>query len=102
DQTDREGTVSEASFGRRRDVQGDLGADIIPRFATAQEGERLASNATVTDLFTWQIGSERPPNVCLCCGLAFDEGERKIHGPYRTGPYIWVCEACWNLPFLFF
>ncbi len=54
------------------------------------------------DLFTWQIGSERPPNVCLCCGLSFDGKTRRVRGPYRTGPYIWVCEACWSLPFLFF
>ena len=62
----------------------------------------MATDAQIGDLFSWQIGSRAPPKVCLCCGLAFDEANHQIHGPYRTGPYIWVCETCWKLPFLFF
>jgi hypothetical protein len=55
-----------------------------------------------SDLFQWQIGSKGPPQVCLCCGMHFDDSLRRVHGPYHTGPYIYVCEACWGLPFLFF
>lgn len=62
----------------------------------------MATDAPVTDLFMWQIGSKGPPKVCLCCGMPFDEERRCIRGPYHTGPYIWVCEVCWKLPFLFF
>ena len=62
----------------------------------------MTTVSSSNDLFSWQIGSARPPKVCLCCGLEFDEAERKIMGPYRTGPYIWVCHCCWSLPFLFF
>ena len=51
---------------------------------------------------TWQIGAVRPPNVCLCCGLAFDERKHRITGPYEKGPYRYVCLQCWKLPFLFF
>jgi pyruvate-formate lyase-activating enzyme len=50
----------------------------------------------------WQIGSIRPPNVCLSCGLSFNKRNRKIKGPYERGPYRYVCEWCWKLPFLFF
>jgi len=50
----------------------------------------------------WQIGSETPPKVCLCCGLPFDEGKRKRKGPYYGQPYIWVCEWCWRQPYLYF
>ena len=56
---------------------------------------------TVGDLFSWQIGSKKPPKVCLCCGQPFSE-ERTIRGPYRGSPYIWVCEICWGRPELFF
>ncbi len=62
----------------------------------------MAQSADVDDLLSWQIGSKRPPRVCLCCGLRFNEGDREIKGPYRTGPYIWVCKVCWELPYLFF
>ena len=51
---------------------------------------------------TWQIGSVRPPKVCLCCGLEFDQSERSIRGPYTNGPYRYVCSPCWRRPFLFF
>ncbi len=51
---------------------------------------------------TWQIGSKKPPKVCLCCGLRFDDEDRKIHGPYLDGPYRYVCDWCWRREFLFF
>ena len=50
----------------------------------------------------WQIGSTKPPTVCLCCGQRFDRGEHKRKGPYLESPYIWVCEWCWKKPYLFF
>jgi hypothetical protein len=25
-----------------------------------------------------------------------------MHGPYSTGPYVYVCEDCWSKPYLFF
>lgn len=50
----------------------------------------------------WQIGSLRPPHVCLCCGLSFDNRARNIMGPYDKGPYRYICLRCWKLPFLFF
>ncbi len=50
----------------------------------------------------WQIGSKVPPKVCLCCGMPFDNEQRRIKGPYYKMPYIWVCENCWLLPYLFF
>lgn len=53
-----------------------------------------------SQLAAWQIGSKRPPKVCLCCGASFDS-ERRITGPHE-GPYIWVCSVCWSLPTLFF
>ena len=56
---------------------------------------------TVGDLFSWQIGSKKPPKGCLCCGQPFSE-ERQIRGPYRKSPYIWVCVLCWARPELFF
>lgn len=52
------------------------------------------------ELLTWQIGSRKPPRVCLCCGEKFDK-VRKQMGPYK-GPYIWVCSECWEKPYLFF
>jgi DNA-directed RNA polymerase subunit RPC12/RpoP len=54
------------------------------------------------DLFTWQVGAERPPSVCLNCGAKFDDGEHKMRGPYPNSPYMYVCERCWQLPFLWF
>jgi hypothetical protein len=56
----------------------------------------------VNDLFLWQIGSQGPPATCLCCGRAFDLEKRKIRGPYLTSPYIYVCQECWELPFVFY
>jgi hypothetical protein len=50
----------------------------------------------------WQVGSKAPPKVCLCCGLRFDDGDRKRRGRYENLPYIYVCERCWAQPFLFF
>ncbi len=50
---------------------------------------------------TWQIGSKAPPKVCLCCGEAFDDAERRIHGPYSDGPYRYICDWCWRKPFNF-
>lgn len=64
----------------------------------------------------WQIGSDKPPGVCLVCGQKFDDPKAKglrdphgkfrkprtIMGPYLEMPYIWVCKACHDLPFLFF
>ena len=53
-----------------------------------------------SELVAWQIGSKAPPKVCLCCGAPFGD-ERRITGPH-SGPYIWVCTACWSQPTLFF
>ena len=57
---------------------------------------------TSIDLGAWQIGSSGPPAMCLCCGAKFDEGEHRIRGPYLEMPYIWVCQWCWEKPYLFF
>jgi hypothetical protein len=62
----------------------------------------LAENARVNDLFLWQIGSQGPPATCLCCGRPFDNEKRRIRGPYLTSPYIYVCQECWELPFVFY
>ena len=64
-----------------------------------EEGKGLAKNNS-PEVFTWQIGSKKPPSVCLCCGGRFSD-KRKIRGPYK-GPYIWVCSCCWVLPHMFF
>lgn len=56
----------------------------------------------MTDLEAWQVGSSKPPAVCLCCGQKFDDGKRKMMGPYLEMPYIYACKACHDLPFLFF
>jgi hypothetical protein len=61
-----------------------------------EERKRLAEN------LAWQIGSSKPPTVCLCCGSRFDEGEHKIRGPYLSSPYLWVCQWCWKKDYLFF
>ena len=50
----------------------------------------------------WQIGATVPPKNCLCCGRSFTVRTRKMKGPYRNGPYRYVCEPCWALPFVFF
>src|SRR2546425_3236879 len=50
----------------------------------------------------WQIGSIRPPTVCLCCGSKFDDDRHKIRGPYDTGPYRYVCLWCWKKPYMYF
>src|SRR5437870_6889849 len=50
----------------------------------------------------WQIGSIKPPTVCLCCGSLFDDDKHKIRGPYDTGPYRYVCEWCWKKSYMFF
>lgn len=50
----------------------------------------------------WQIGSDAPPVVCLCCGSKFDNEKYKRRGPYLEMPYIWVCQWCWDKPYLFF
>jgi hypothetical protein len=34
--------------------------------------------------------------------VRFDDGSHRIRGPYKTGPYIYVCEECWARPYLFF
>lgn len=34
--------------------------------------------------------------------MRFDDGSHRIRGPYKTGPYIYVCEECWARPYLFF
>src|SRR5712692_10047316 len=57
---------------------------------------------TSIDLDAWQIGSSGPPAVCLCCGAKFDDGTHRIRGPYLEMPYIWVCQWCWEKPYLFF
>jgi hypothetical protein len=61
-----------------------------------EKRERLAEN------LAWQIGSDKPPTVCLCCGSRFDAFQHLIKGPYLSGPYIWVCQWCWEKPYLFF
>ena len=65
-------------------------------FPRLEKRKRLAEN------LAWQIGSDRPPTVCLCCGSRFDEDEHKLRGPYLSGLYIWVCKWCWTKPYLFF
>ncbi len=50
----------------------------------------------------WQIGSSKPPTVCLCCGSRFDEDKHKIRGPYDAGPYRYACEWCWKKSYMFF
>src|SRR5712692_5258528 len=50
----------------------------------------------------WQIGSKKPPTVCLCCGSLFDDDKHRILGPYDTGPYRYVCEWCWKKSYMFF
>src|SRR3989442_920789 len=57
---------------------------------------------TSIDLDAWQIGSSGPPAVCLCCGMKFDDGTHQMRGPYLEMPYIWVCQWCWEKPYLFF
>ena len=50
----------------------------------------------------WQVGAKTPPKSCLCCGRSFDTGGRRRRGPYQNGPYLYVCQQCWALPFVFF
>jgi hypothetical protein len=57
---------------------------------------------TSIDLDAWQIGSSGPPAMCLCCGAKFDDGMHHMRGPYLEMPYIWVCQWCWEKPYLFF
>lgn len=57
---------------------------------------------TSIDLDAWQIGSAGPPAMCLCCGAKFDDGLHRMRGPYLEMPYIWVCQWCWEKPYLFF
>ena len=57
---------------------------------------------TSIDLDAWQIGSAGPPAMCLCCGAKFDNGPHRLRGPYLEMPYIWVCQWCWEKPYLFF
>ena len=54
------------------------------------------------DTEMWQIGSRRPPRVCLCCGIRFDNDLHQVKGPYANMPYIYVCKNCWATPYLFF
>ena len=61
-----------------------------------EKRKRLAEN------LAWQIGSNKPPTVCLCCGTRFDDLQHKRRGPYLSGPYIWVCQWCWEKEYLFF
>ena len=30
------------------------------------------------------------------------KARHRMRGPYRTGPYVYVCEECWRRPYLFF
>lgn len=57
---------------------------------------------TSVDLDAWQIGSSGPPAMCLCCGMKFDDETHRRRGPYLEMPYIWVCQWCWEKPYLFF
>ncbi len=67
-------------------------------------GGKLLLSMRATNLASeaWQIGSLRPPTVCLCCGSRFDGDEHKMRGPYDTGPYRYVCEWCWKKSYMFF
>jgi hypothetical protein len=56
----------------------------------------------ILDTQTWQIGSQELPTVCLCCGTKFDTGEHSRKGPYPTGPYLYVCQSCWEKSYLYF
>ena len=57
---------------------------------------------TLEEIRAWQVGSKGPPEICLCCGTKFDDGPHRMHGPYNSGPYPYVCEDCWSKPYLFF
>lgn len=57
---------------------------------------------TSVDLDAWQIGSSGPPAICLCCGSKFNDDTHRRRGPYLEMPYIWVCQWCWEKPYLFF
>jgi len=48
----------------------------------------------------WQVGSKVPPKVCLCCGIAFNNKDRKMMGPYYDAPYIWICKDCHSKDYL--
>ena len=50
----------------------------------------------------WQIGSDKPPVICQCCGQKFDDSGHKRKGPFTSGPYVYVCEWCWSKPYLYF
>ena len=54
------------------------------------------------DVMAWQIGSGKPPAVCLCCGQKFDDDKHEMMGPFLESPYIYACKACYDLPFLYF
>jgi len=62
----------------------------------------MSSAEIDANIDAWQIGSAGPPSMCLCCGSKFDEEKHKIRGPYLEMPYIWVCQWCWEKPYLFF
>jgi len=63
--------------------------------------QRLEASG-VLNVQAWQIGSQEPPTVCLCCGSKFDDEEHKRKGPYPTSPYVYVCQNCWEKSYLYF
>lgn len=58
--------------------------------------------STLKEIQARQVESKGLPTICLCCGTKFDDGPHRIHGPYKSGPYVFVCEDCWSKPYLFF
>src|SRR5438445_2637622 len=67
-------------------------------------GRQLCYNRSNINLASeaWQIGSIKPPTVCLCCGSRFDDEKHRMRGPYDSGPYRYVCEWCWKKSYMFF
>jgi len=50
----------------------------------------------------YKVEKKANDRVCLCCGSPFDDNGHRRKGPYRTGPYKYVCEWCWQKSFLYF
>ena len=67
-----------------------------------QQKEIHITSSLSDDTEAWQIGSKNPPRMCLCCGIRFDDAEKKRRGPYENMPYLYVCQSCWATPYLFF
>ena len=73
----------------------------LKKIMEKQKGIEITSTLS-EDTEMWQIGSKNPPRMCLCCGIRFDDGDKKRRGPYENMPYLYVCQSCWATPYLFF